>query len=855
MNIRDRRLIVAAVFVTGLFPCLLKAARGFDPYTHGHWRATTVIKPWTADGDELYGTDGYCLYNVTPIGGSGAGNQPLGQNLLISLPDYITAITPAIGTATARDYGYLAIDDPNSSPLESVESGLLALPAGVAGDQVDMLEISLGTLPPPFGVRIGVLVGNADRTDLSPTAVGLRTTSGNWSALLDSLDATTNGLWVFFDVGPELSNDTLILSLTKRANTPATLGGLVFDSLSGPPPARPCFVAAQTATNGMCGVVWKAGTTNDDSVILFGADGSVLDAGAPLSGWRETAAVDGVQFGCAVGRNGVRMLTLKIYRSTSTNVTGVVSFTYSDTPGIGTEAGVSRRDPSDVVKVANTWYVWYSRMTDGSYQYPSGYDATVWYATSTNAGLSWTERGEALPRGPAGAWDCNSVFTPNILCYKGTWYLYYTAVGTGFNNSGYTDANRTAIGVASAPAPDGPWTKFSGNPILTSTTNNDLFDSYRVDDSCLAERNGEVWLYYKGRQWNNTPSNTKMGVATSASPFGPFTRMNGGQPVVGGGHEVQIWTDASEGVYALIGNTGPVGIRNTMQYAADGLHFSVVANFAGGGPHAPGVYRADLTGGIPDGFPTWGIHIAHSSSSNVSLGRFTMNFAFSNSVPEWPVPAGAVEEGQLPGTKVMTLPNPLSRENFTNSILPLADHDLFSLSGANLVTASVLDSRTAAIRVLVLAATGPVSGEIDRLLRISVQPSSGFLRWRLDHFTVEELNDPSLESTLWGDNADADGDGLATLDEYLADTDPRDSSSRVIFRIHSTGPDQADLEWSAGAASSQVVEAAYALGSTTNWQAIERLDAPTPASSIMPIVLDRGPRFFRLCFERPLAAP
>lgn len=44
--------------------------------------------------------------------------------------------------------------------------------------------------------------------------------------------------------------------------------------------------------------------------------------------------------------------------------------------------------------------------------------------------------------------------------------------------------------------------------------------------------------------------------------------------------------------------------------------------------------------------------------------------------------------------------------------------------------------------------------------------------WRHQYFSSEELADPELESSLWGDLADGDGDGNNTLVEYALGTDP-----------------------------------------------------------------------------------
>jgi beta-xylosidase len=100
-------------------------------------------------------------------------------------------------------------------------------------------------------------------------------------------------------------------------------------------------------------------------------------------------------------------------------------FTFADLPGLEPSATVMRRDPSDIIKVRDRYYVWY---TKGRVFH--GYDATIWYATSAD-GRAWTERGEALARGGASTWDEQSVFTPNILEADGRFWLFFTAVPNG----------------------------------------------------------------------------------------------------------------------------------------------------------------------------------------------------------------------------------------------------------------------------------------------------------------------------------------------------------------------------------------------------------------------------------------
>ena len=277
-------------------------------------------------------------------------------------------------------------------------------------------------------------------------------------------------------------------------------------------------------------------------------------------------------------------------------------FMYSD--AIPFEDGVTRRDPSPVIRVDETYYVWYSRTRDSA----DGYSASVWYATSPD-GTTWKEAGEALPKGARGTFDEHAVFTPTILVAAGKYYLFYTAVPEPFtNDTGGPNGTRTAIGVASADSPRGPWTRFEGNPVLCPSDDPEAFDSMRVDDTCFIVRDGEYWMYYKGRQMNHTPGETKMGVATARAPTGPYVK-HCGNPVLDSGHEVCVWPHG-HGVGCMVCNVGSQG--NTLQHSDDGIHFRKIVDTVP--PKAPGPFRAD---GFVDGEGpgvTWGISMEPSPS-------------------------------------------------------------------------------------------------------------------------------------------------------------------------------------------------------------------------------------------------
>lgn len=295
---------------------------------------------------------------------------------------------------------------------------------------------------------------------------------------------------------------------------------------------------------------------------------------------------------------------LKTGEAPSTEASGEVAFTYQEISGIGKDSLYNRRDNSDVIKVGDTYYVWYSRMDRPIL---AGYWATIWYATSKDGGKTWQERGMALDVGPKGAFDETSVFTPNILVRNGKYYLYYTGVKPTPGNTDHVFENNsvndfTAIGLAVADSPDGPFRRVENNPVLRVSPNREDFDSYRIDDASLMVMGDTIALYYKGRSiidGEKGPGRTKMGVAFAESPEGPFVKH--GEPLQDKSHEVLVWRKG-QGVATL------ASIGKSIHYAEDGLHFSMLQDSLVNIPKAPGLYRPHLVDGNPEiEAPGWGI--------------------------------------------------------------------------------------------------------------------------------------------------------------------------------------------------------------------------------------------------------
>ena len=229
-------------------------------------------------------------------------------------------------------------------------------------------------------------------------------------------------------------------------------------------------------------------------------------------------------------------------------------------------------------------------------------------------------KGQCLTTGGEGSWDERVVYTPGILAAEGKYYLFYT--GQGLEETGYEAGSRkTFIGISIADSPDGPWKKFSGNPILEPSNDHDLFDSFRIDDSCVIKRNGKYWLYYKGRQWMKPPTQTKMGVAIADNPEGPYVKSES-NPLAEGGHEVLVWPEG-KGVGALVGMKLGKEVPFRFMYAKDGLNFKETAEVSNSNaPWAPGAYRPEAFTDSGKGERIqWGLHIG-GERPDLYLQRF-----------------------------------------------------------------------------------------------------------------------------------------------------------------------------------------------------------------------------------------
>jgi hypothetical protein len=289
--------------------------------------------------------------------------------------------------------------------------------------------------------------------------------------------------------------------------------------------------------------------------------------------------------------------------------TQLEGFAYHD--GDGT---ISRRDPSRPILVDGQYHIWYtkrdtavppigaSRAEEATDQIPStDWDlCEIWHATSKD-GFTWQEQGVAVPRPPKPVPGWRSVATPDILVWKGKYYLYYQA----FVEPSGTQGDWCAVSASYADSPEGPWTHSLRTVIHTG--NKGDWDQDAIHDPHPIVYRGKIYTYYKAayNKWSKIRDKyaVGLGLAIAEDPLGPFVkhRLN---PVLNSGHETTFFP-FQRGIAALAIKDG--NERSTMQYAEDGVNFEIASVVS-----LPPIAAAPFT---PDAFTdtdygrgvTWGL--------------------------------------------------------------------------------------------------------------------------------------------------------------------------------------------------------------------------------------------------------
>lgn len=297
------------------------------------------------------------------------------------------------------------------------------------------------------------------------------------------------------------------------------------------------------------------------------------------------------------------------------------------------DATLSRRDPSKIIKVDDKYYMWYthrktkcapigaSNAAQCDDETPStDWDlAEIWYATSYD-GFTWEEQGVAVERPKKPMAGFRSVSTPDILVWKGRYYLYYQA----FSEPSGLRGDYCPVSMSYADSPDGPWKHYEGEVIPTGESG--AWNQYAIHDPFPVVHDGKIYVYYKSAF--NRPDRLWVGngLAIADNPEGPFTH-HPKNPILASGHEVSVFP-FREGVAAIVTTDGLE--RNTIQYAADLVNFKIasIVEFppVAAAPYAPDMFTNTSYGeGIE-----WGV--CHSTALGSSTPKHSEIFRFDCSL-------------------------------------------------------------------------------------------------------------------------------------------------------------------------------------------------------------------------------
>lgn len=309
---------------------------------------------------------------------------------------------------------------------------------------------------------------------------------------------------------------------------------------------------------------------------------------------------------------------------TSFKYTKIEGFDYNNHDGT-----VSRRDPSKIINVDGVYYMWYTKRDTitpprGAEQCTDKIPSTdwdlaeIWYATSDD-GFSWQEQSVAITRPPKPGLGWRSVSTPDILVWKGKYYLYYQA----FMEASGLKGDHCPVTLSSADSPDGPWTPC--NEVVVQNGERGSWDQYSIHDPYPIVYKGKIYLYYKAAFGDRPDYLVGNGLAIASNPMGPFVKhpLN---PILNSGHETTYFP-FKDGIAAFAIRNG--NESNTIQYSDDGVNFSI-ASVSSMMPVASGPYLPDAftDSGFSEGLE-WGLcHFSDKkdpSTKHSFLGRFDCN--------------------------------------------------------------------------------------------------------------------------------------------------------------------------------------------------------------------------------------
>lgn len=232
--LRPLQLLLVLLLPAALGHAAQITAAGADiSATKSSWRTPSVLKPLDADGDQVYGTDGYLMFHTGYPGTTHNLRPNIFASASMALPRYVSVV-PAGATASLGAATFGAIDYPED-PSMGMLSGVALISGLEPGAEAPMFKLVFNRAPAK-GVRIGVMTNNA--VSRNPESIRLQ-----WdrdpsvtASHPTRVEVASEPCYFFFDLTGLSNGDSFTFFVTqdvtdKIKTGEVRIGGFTFDPL------------------------------------------------------------------------------------------------------------------------------------------------------------------------------------------------------------------------------------------------------------------------------------------------------------------------------------------------------------------------------------------------------------------------------------------------------------------------------------------------------------------------------------------------------------------------------------------------------------------------------------------------
>ncbi|MEW6033651.1 MAG: hypothetical protein AB1603_02215 [Chloroflexota bacterium] len=150
-------------------------------------------------------------------------------------------------------------------------------------------------------------------------------------------------------------------------------------------------------------------------------------------------------------------------------------------------------DRPRVVKFGETYYMYFEGQQRVENR-PGGWPWRIGLATARSPEGPWVKHlaNPMVDIGGPGEWDHTGIYLGSAVERDGRYYLWYSGFSGTLDQYG-------GIGLATAPRPDGPWTKYAGNPVLLPGPKG-AWNWFGIQEPMVVYRDGLFHMWVAGNQ-------------------------------------------------------------------------------------------------------------------------------------------------------------------------------------------------------------------------------------------------------------------------------------------------------------------------------------------------------------------